>query len=167
VVETGSLVVIVMGVSGSGKTTIGRLLAAAVGWRFVDADTLHSQANIARMHRGEALTDEERQPWLHRVRDLADAAIQSRQPCVIACSSLKESYRRFLRDGHDQVRFVYLRASAEVLRSRLASRVGHFAGLALLESQLATLEEPRDAIVVDAALPPNRIVDTIVGALDR
>src|SRR5262245_2218871 len=137
-----------MGVSGSGKTTVGRLLATELEWHFFDADALHSEENIAKMHRGEALTDEERQPWLHRVKKLVDDATESGEPCVIACSSLRESYRSVLREGHDDVRFVYLRVSLEVLRARLASRVGHFAGVTLLESQLATLEEPTDAIVV-------------------
>jgi gluconokinase len=159
-------IVVVMGVSGSGKTTVGRLLAGRLGWRFVDADSLHSEANVAKMHRGEALTDEDRQPWLHRVRKLVDDSIDSRQASVIACSSLKESYRQLLHGEHDEVRFVYLRASAELLRVRLATRPRHFAGVDLLPSQLATLEEPRDALAVDASLDPSTIVDTIVRALN-
>jgi gluconokinase len=165
--HTDILVVIVMGAAASGKTTVGRLLAASLGWRFVEGDALHSDANIAKMHRGEPLTDEDREPWLLRVKLVVDEAIGSREPCVVACSALKDSYRQLIRDHHPEARFVYLRASAELLRARLQTRTGHFAGVALLESQLHTLEEPssNDAVVVDAALTPEQIVDVTLQTL--
>jgi len=158
-------VVIITGVTGSGKTTVGRALAARVGWRFHDADDLHSPENIERMRRGVPLTDALRQPWLSRVREVIEQAIGTGEHAVIACSALKAAYRRTLAEGLPGVRFVLLAASASVLRERLAERQGHFAGAALLESQLAALEPPRDALTLDATQPVETLVDRIASEL--
>lgn len=153
-----------MGVSGAGKTEIGRALSAAIGWPFHDADEYHSPANIAKMHRGEALTDADRAPWLARLHDLVTDAVASGQHIVLACSALKEAYRETLRpDGvaPDEVRYVYLDVPREVLEERLRMRHGHFAPPELLDSQLATLEKPRDALWVDGSRTPKEIVVVI------
>jgi carbohydrate kinase (thermoresistant glucokinase family) len=162
------MVIVVMGVSGAGKTTVGRALAAQLGWRFVDADDLHPRANVAKMARNEALTDDDREPWLQAVRQHIVNAAATRQPLVIACSALKRAYRRTLSDGLDKVRFVYLRTTAPELEARLATRPHHFAGPGLLASQLATLEEPSDeeALTLDASQPADTLVAQIVRALD-
>jgi carbohydrate kinase (thermoresistant glucokinase family) len=157
------MVLVIMGVSGAGKTTIGQSLARAAGWRFVDADDLHSPANVAKMARGEALTDADRGPWLRAVAAVMRDALARGQTLVVACSALKRAYRETLAGGDRRVVFVYLRAPHEALAARLASRTDHFAKADLLESQLATLEEPGpdDAIIVDAARPPEVIVDAV------
>jgi gluconokinase len=157
-------IVVVMGVSGAGKTLIGRALARAIHWPFHDADDYHSPANIQKMQRGEGLTDADRAPWLERLHELTTAAYASGQRMVLACSALKESYRERLRpDGapRDAVRFVYLDVPRAVLEERLRTRRGHFAPVELLDSQLATLEPPRDALWVDGTAPPDEIVRRI------
>ena len=162
----GTMAVIVTGVTGVGKTTIGRALALRLGWQFHDADDLHSPENIERMRRGEPLNDELRAPWLARVREVIERAIRDRQPVVIACSALKERYRRLLSDGLPEVRFVFLTAPPAVLQGRVAVRLGHFVSPALLQSQLVELEPPVDAIAVDARLELEEIVNWISDALD-
>ena len=159
------MAVIVTGVTGVGKTTIGRALALRLGWQFHDADDLHSPENVERMGRGEPLNDALRQPWLTRVRAVIERAIRDRAPVVIACSALKDRYRRLLSDGLPGVRFVFLTAPPEVLRERIAARRGHFVSPALLGSQLEELEPPVDAITVDARLDVDAIVDRIRDAL--
>ena len=139
-----------MGVAGSGKTTIGRALAAALGWPFVDADDYHSPPNIEKMRRGTPLTDADRAPWLAALRGRIVRALERREPLVLACSALKEQYRSALAGGLRQVRFVHLTAPEAVLRERLAARRDHFARANLLDSQLATLEPPSDALTIDA-----------------
>lgn len=128
--------VVIMGVSGSGKTSVGRALAARLGWTFDDADDFHTPEAKAKMARGEGLTDADRAPWLDQLR----ALLAADQPVVLACSALKRTYREQL--GAPRVRFAYLRVPVAVLRERLASRHHHYAGVGLLDSQLATLEEP-------------------------
>ena len=151
-----------MGPSGAGKTTVGHALAVALGWAFVEADELHSTENVEKMRRGEGLTDADRAPWLESIRRVVAQAIAQRTPTVIACSALKQSYRDIIRDGFAGVHFVYLQADAALLRERLARRTGHFAGPALIASQLATLEEPGDdALTVDASHTPEEIVTEI------
>jgi gluconokinase len=149
-------VIVVMGVAGAGKTTVGLELAQAVGWEFHDADDFHSPQNIAKMHRGEPLTDEDRAPWLAALHDLISQIVSERRHGVVACSALKQAYRNML-VGSDipggVVRFAYLDVPADELRDRLARRQHHFAPPALLDSQLATLEPPRDAVWVDGRLP--------------
>jgi gluconokinase len=144
------VVVILMGVAGSGKTTVGRALAAALHWPYVDADDYHARENIEKMRRGSPLTDADREPWLAALRTVISRALARREPLVLACSALKERYRQALADGLRQVRFVHLTAPEAVLRERLASRPDHFARPDLLESQLATLEPPDDALTIDA-----------------
>lgn len=157
------LIIVVMGPAGAGKTTIGMALAKSLGWQFLDADDFHSRENIDRMRRGIALTDADRAPWLASIRGALEQAYRARSSVVLACSALKEEYRQSLvpQCAQESVRFVYLRASASVLRDRLAHRVGHYAGPQLLESQLATLEEPEDALWVDASREPAAIVEEI------
>ena len=156
--------VVITGVTGSGKTTVGQALARAIGWPFYDADDLHSRENVERMRQGVALTDEMREPWLLRVRAVIGEAIRA-DGAVVACSALKDRYRHILADGFDGVRFVLLNAPADVLRRRLVERTGHFAGPALLATQLHALEPPDDALVVDATQPVDSIVGVIRSAL--
>jgi gluconokinase len=154
------VIIVVIGAAGAGKTTVGRALAETLGWTFSDADDLHSPENRERMHRGEALTDALRQPWLDRVRAILVHAAERGENAVVACSALKQRYRDLLsRDL--PVRFVFLSADAVVLRARLQQRTGHFAGVALVDSQLATLEPPSNALTLDATLPVDVLVATI------
>jgi gluconokinase len=151
------MIVIVMGTTASGKTTIGGLLAKRLGWEFVDADDFHPASNVEKMKHGIPLTDADREPWLRALHDkIAQWSAESRN-VVLACSALKQSYRDELRAARD-VKFVYLKGSYELFSQRVLARKGHFAKQNLLASQFATLEEPADAIVVDAALLPEQIV---------
>jgi gluconokinase len=160
------VVVIVMGVAGSGKTTIGRALAVARGWRFVDADEVHPPTNVAKMARGEALTDADRAPWLARLREIVADALGRDQPLVLACSALKASYRATLVGGDAaRVRIVFLTAPPALLRARLAARVGHYMKATMLDGQLAALEPPADALTLDAAQPVAALVREIESAL--
>lgn len=137
-----------MGVSGSGKTTIGRALADELGWTFLDADDFHPQANVAKMAAGVALTDEDRWPWLDRLADELRALDEHGRHVVLACSALKQAYRdRLGRAG--ELRWVYLKGDPQTIEPRLATRTGHYMPLSLLASQFAALEEPGEAIVVD------------------
>src|SRR4051794_6370883 len=128
------MVVILMGVTGSGKTTVGRLLAGQLGWMFIEGDDLHLQANVEKLKQGVALTDQDREPWLKAIRQRIRAAIEQRSDAVVACSALKQSYRRTLQLGENVI-FVYLKADAAVLRERLKMRIGHFMNPGLLQSQ--------------------------------
>jgi gluconokinase len=155
------VVVILMGVAGSGKTTIGSALAKATGWRFIDADDFHSAAAVAKMHAGVPLTDEDRAAWLAVLHDRIARALDRREHAVLACSALKSRYRQTLQGSLRGVRFVYLAADAETLARRLAERSHHFAGPSLLASQLTALEAPTDALALDATRPPEQIVEAI------
>jgi gluconokinase len=135
-------VLIVMGVSGSGKSTVGMIVADRLGWPFRDGDGFHPPENVEKMRSGTPLTDEDRWPWLKAIAAWIDGRRQSGTHGVIACSALKRSYRDVLRDGHDDVRFVFLDGPRELLASRLADRKGHYMPASLLDSQLATLERP-------------------------
>ena len=157
----GPRIIVVMGVAGAGKTLVGSALASSLGWSFYDADDFHSPENVAKMHRGVGLTDADRAPWLATLRDVIDRVIRDGRKAVMACSALKEAYRRALTPDdapEGTVRFVYLDVPADVLRQRLERRAHHYAPPELLGSQLATLEPPRDAIRVDGTLPPDEIV---------
>jgi gluconokinase len=154
------VIVIVTGVAGAGKTTIGKRLASDLGWKFYDADDLHPPANIDKMRRGEPLDDADRAPWLASVREIIRAALDRRENAVIACSALKESYRTMLRVA-PEVLFVYLRIDPPLAQERMARRAGHFFNPNLTASQFATLEEPTDVLQIDAALPPEEIVKEI------
>ena len=155
------MIVVVMGVSGSGKTTVGRALADALGWEFFDADDYHSAANVAKMRSGTPLTDADRAPWLQTLHDLLGRLLAERRSAVLAASALRAAYRDVIAGGRAGIEFVHLTGSPELLRSRLAHRTGHFAKADLLDSQLATLETPADAFTVDVAPPPAAIVATI------
>ena len=161
-------VIIVMGVAGAGKTLVGSTLARALGWTFYDGDDFHSPQNVAKMHRGIGLTDADRAPWLATLRDLIERVIRDGRNAVLACSALKETYRRMLTPDDapaGTVRFVYLDVPATVLRERLKRREHHYAPPELLGSQLATLEPPVDAIRVDGTRPPDEIVSAARSAL--
>lgn len=155
------MVVVIMGAAGVGKTTIGRALAAELGWRFVEGDDFQPSGNIEKMRRGLPLGDDDRSPWLDSLHTAIARAIDRREHVVVACSALKERYRQVLRGRLKPVRFVHLKADAKVLRHRLFTRPNHFAGPDLVASQLADLEEPGDAIAVDATADPADILDHI------
>jgi gluconokinase len=157
--------VIVMGVSGSGKTALGGRLAAALGWDFYDADDYHSSANVAKMGQGIPLTDEDRAEWLARLRALLAGCLVNNSPAVLACSVLKESYRQVLMQGDERVKLVYLRGSYELIFARMNSRGGHFMKAEMLKSQFDILEEPEDALVVDISLEMDEIITQLVDAL--
>ena len=161
------MVVVLIGPSGAGKTTVGTALAERLGWRFVDADAYHSTGNVAKMHANRPLTDSDRRPWLEAVRAIIAGAVERNEPTVVACSALKRDYRRVLAQGLELVRFVYLRAPPQVLEQRLLNRRDHFAPPALLASQLATFEEPDDALVIDATAAVDQIVATIRRDLEQ
>jgi gluconokinase len=151
------MIVIIMGTTGSGKTTIGTLLAKRQGWEFVDADDFHPAANVEKMKHGIPLTDADREPWLKALHDRIVEWNTEARNMVLACSALKKSYRDELR-ASPNVKFVYLKGSYELFSQRVLARKGHFAKQDLLASQFATLEEPTDAITVDAAPSPEQIV---------
>lgn len=155
------MVIVLMGVSGAGKTTIGRMLAAALCWEFRDADDLHSPANKARMAAGIPLTDADRAPWLAEIREFIAQHLASRSNLILACSALKQSYRDQLLVDRDAIKIVYLRGDRELIRSRLATRKSHFMNKDLLDSQFETLEEPRDCLVVDVVAAPESIIQKI------
>jgi gluconokinase len=155
------MVIVIMGTAGAGKTTIGRALAVELGWRFVEGDEAHPRRNIEKMHAGIPLTDADREPWLAALHAIVARAIDRREHAIIACSALKERYRVTLRGDLHPVRFVYLRATEAALQRRLAERESHFFNPALLATQFMALEEPADALVVDATWSADRIVGAI------
>jgi gluconokinase len=157
------VIVIVFGVSGAGKTTIGKLLAEELGWQFYEADDFHPRANIEKMRSGRPLTDEDRWPWLERLREQITRSLASREDAVLACSALKRAYREGLRVNED-VKFVFLRGDYALVENQLRRRRGHFMNPALLQSQFADLEEPRpdeDVITIDLGQSPQELVDEI------
>lgn len=153
-----------MGVAGSGKSTIGTMLADALGCSFLDADSLHTAQSIDEMSRGVPLDDTRRGPWLAAIRERMVDAHDRHVSLVVACSALKESYRAVLGDGV-QTTWVYLKGPEELIRSRLENRMNHFASADLLASQVDVLEEPADAIVADISEPPVVIVNRILAKL--
>jgi len=158
------MITIVMGVSGSGKSTVGEDLATRLGQPFVDGDDLHPAANREKMARGMPLDDADRQPWLEAIVATMDAHRARDDSLVIACSALKHRYRDFLRSGHEDVCFVYLHGTRDLLSARLGARSGHFFDPGLLDTQLATLEEPDDgeALRIDVGATPADIVEQII-----
>ena len=160
--------VVVMGVSGCGKTTVGARLAARLGWDYAEADNFHSQANVAKMRSGVPLGDADRWPWLDSLADWIDTRRRAGRHCVVACSALKRAYRDRLARGHDDVRFVYLRGEHDTIARRLAGRTGHYMPLSLLGTQFETLEEPAEderALSLDIGEPPEALVEAIVTSL--
>lgn len=154
-------VIIVMGVSGSGKSTVGQRLAAELGWPFYEGDDFHPPANVDNMRQGIPLTDDDRAPWLMALRRLIDGVLAAGQSAVIACSALKQAYRDRLAGPHREVQFVYLKGSFTLIRQRMLERQGHFMPAGLLASQFDTLEEPEDALTIDIAQEPQVIVAQI------
>lgn len=150
-----------MGAAGAGKSTVGQALASALGVRFVEGDEYHSSAAIATMRAGIPLTDSDRRPWLNALHGIIATATDRRESLVVACSALHERYRETLRGDLRRVRFVYLKSDEATLRQRLSERAGHFAGPALVSSQLAALEEPADALTIDATRRVAEIVDAV------
>ena len=158
--------VLVMGVTGSGKTTVGQLLAQRLGWDYLDADDFHSAANKAKMHQGIPLTDADRVPWLAAMHTKLAELTEEKRNAVLACSALKKSYRQILMQGIE-ARLVYLKESYDFIAERLRTRKGHFADEHILAGQFADLEEPAadEAVIVDITPSPKEIVDKILRRL--
>ena len=157
------MIVIVFGVSGAGKTTIGKLLAKRVGWRFLEADDFHPRVNVEKMHNGLPLTDEDRWPWLELLREQIECSLAAKENAVLACSALKRKYRERLRVS-DDVKFVLLRGDSALVEKQLHSRRGHFMKPDLLRSQFADLEEPEsdeDAVTIELGRTPEELVEEI------
>jgi gluconokinase len=156
------MILVVMGVTASGKSTVGRRAAARLGWPFYDADDFHPPENIAKMSRGEPLTDDDRAPWLDAIHRSIVEHDRNARPAIYACSALKARYRQVLRGDLTTVHFVYLKGDVETLQARLDHRKGHFMPRTMLPSQLAALEEPADALTLDAGSPSRDLVDRVV-----
>ncbi|PYL42426.1 MAG: gluconate kinase [Verrucomicrobia bacterium] len=157
------MIVILFGVSGAGKTTVGKLLAQELGWRFYEADDFHSQVNIDKMCRGVPLTDEDRWPWLDSLRELIKKCVEANKNAVLACSALKRAYRERLRIS-EEVKFVFLRGDYALIAKQLRHRHGHFMNPALLRSQFADLEEPKpdeNALTIVLGRTPQELVEEI------
>jgi len=162
--DASAMFIIITGVAGAGKTTIGKLLAGNLGWQFYEGDDFHPAANVEKMRRGEALTDGDREPWLDALRAVIQSSLANGENGIMACSALKRSYREHLR-VNEQVVFVHLAATPELIRRRLEQRKGHFMNPSLLESQFATLETAQNELSVDASLPPEVLVQQLRDAL--
>jgi gluconokinase len=154
------LVIVLMGVAGAGKTRVGKLLASELAWPFADGDDYHPPANLEKMRNGIPLTDSDRAPWLEILHALIASWIAEGKSAVLACSALKRAYRERLLVG-SEVRFVYLKGNVALLQARLRERQGHYMTVQMLESQLATLEEPECALIVDVSHPPEEIAAEI------
>ena len=153
---------IVMGVSGCGKSSVGQALARSLGWDFYDADDFHPPANVAKMAGGIPLDDSDRAPWLASLRDMISSSLIADKPGVLACSALKERYRRQLMDGNDEVQIVYLKGSYDLIWSRMQKRRDHYMKPYMLKGQFETLEEPSNALVADISLTVDGIVRAIL-----
>jgi gluconokinase len=159
------MIVILMGVSGSGKTTIGQILSEKLSWPLFDADEFHSAASIDKMRNGIPLEDADRWPWLDRMNAMLRERDARGESVLLACSALKQAYRDRLSKGIAEIRWIYLKGRFELIRERLEARKGHYMKAGLLESQFAALEEPEDALSVDVDDSPNSIVDSILHRL--
>ena len=156
------MVIVLMGAAGAGKTTVGCQLSQALRWPFLDGDDLHSLENIAKMSRDTPLTDEDRRPWIQALRRSIAEWLEQEMNAVLTCSLLTHAHRVAVLAGYEpHVKLVYLQASHALLHKRLTARTGHFAGVGLLESQMALLEEPTHALTLDASQAPERLVQTI------
>jgi gluconokinase len=162
--HTIAMVILVMGTTGAGKTTIGKLIAERRGWIFLDADDFHPPANIEKMKHGIALTDADRTPWLVNIHTRLVQVATEGKNAVLACSALKQSYRDTLSAGLE-FRIVYLRGTYEQMRQHILARHGHFAGESILAGQFADLEEPRDALAIDVAGTPTEIANRAIEKL--
>jgi gluconokinase len=158
------MVILLMGTTGAGKTTVGKLLAARLHWTFLDADDFHPPVNIEKMHNGIPLTDADRWPWLNNIHTELQRLTQSGKNVVLACSALKQSYRDLLSVGLD-MRIVYLRGTYDAMRQHIEARHGHFAGESILAGQFADLEEPHGALALDVSHPPQQLVTGIITGL--
>jgi gluconokinase len=165
--DTEPRAVILMGVSGSGKSTVGASLAQRLECPFLDADDFHPAANVEKMKRGIPLNDEDRMPWLRRLHDELEHRLGAGASMVLGCSALKESYRKILEEGLSQIDFVFLDVDQLTLTERLGKRKDHFFPKGLLESQFAALERPQNALIVDASRSIEEIIEQIVAALDE
>ncbi len=159
------MILILMGVSGAGKTTVGKFLAEKLGWPFYEGDDFHPAANIEKMRHGIPLNNADRLPWLQSLREFIERLMGKQQSAVLTCSALKTSYRQILSEGLREVRFVYLKANYEQIYPRLVGRKDHFMPPELLQSQFETLEVPENAIVVDASGPAEPIATAITKVL--
>ena len=162
--------IVVMGVSGSGKTTVASQLATRLDWQFAEGDSFHPAANVAKMRQGIALTDEDRWPWLEAIAAWMDAQRAAGRRCVLTCSALKRVYRQQLAHGHDDVSFVYLKAEYDLVAQRMAARKDHYMPVALLQSQFDALEEPdssENPLTAAIEQAPAEIVEAIVAELAR
>ena len=167
---TSPIILIVMGVSGSGKTTVAAMLAGRLHWRFQEGDALHPQANVDKMHHGIPLTDADRLPWLDSIAALIDRWNAEGVSGIITCSALKRAYRERIRAGRSDVELIYLRGERALVSARITQRMGHFMPPSLLASQFETLEEPdkdEPVITIDIGGSPDQIVDAILTALQR
>ena len=155
------MIILIMGVSGSGKTTVGKLLADSLQWEFSDADAFHSPENVEKMRQGIPLSEADRTPWLQDLQTALQQWLQENKNVVLACSALKDSYRQFLLVDRDRIKLVYLKGSYELIQKRLQERRNHYMSEKLLDSQFDTLEEPLDAISINVAASPQVIVKNI------
>jgi gluconokinase len=152
------MIIVLMGVSGSGKTTVGQVLARQLGWSFLDADDYHPAANKEKMRAGQPLNDADRRPWLQALRQRIDQATEGGENIILACSALKHAYQEYLQQhAPEQVRYIHLRGSEELIQHRLAARKGHFMNPGLLHSQFETLEPPEHALQIDIGPSPEVI----------
>lgn len=156
-----------MGVAGSGKTAVGTRAAQRLVWVFLDADDFHPKSNVEKMRHGIPLTDEDRKPWLERLHEELRSRLAAGTSLILACSALKDSYRSLLHQGLSAIEFVYLNVDYDTVLDRLRHRQAHFFPKELLDSQFATLESPKDAIVVNANLPLDDVVQQVVTAAQR
>ena len=155
------MIILIMGVAGSGKTTIGRLLAQELQWPYFEADDFHPAANKEKMGRGVPLDDNDREPWLAAIRQAIDECVAQHRSAVFSCSALKEIYRHQLTAGRKEIRLVFLTGSRDLLRERLEGRAGHYMKTGMLDSQLAILEPPADALTLEVNQQPGELVQEI------
>ncbi|MFQ4139439.1 gluconokinase [Nodosilinea sp. PGN35] len=160
------MIIVLMGVSGVGKTTVGKRLAQRLEIPFHEGDDFHSPDNIAKMERGEPLNERDRTPWIESLQNCIETLLANGQQAVIACSALKADYRQQLGGGHDRVEFVLLKGSRALIQERLNQREDHFMAASLLNSQMEALEAPADSLVVEVDKTPEAIVESIVDGLD-
>ena len=158
--------IVLMGVSGCGKTAVGEALSDALGWQFYDGDDFHPSENVAKMAQGIPLTDEDREPWLENLHDLISKAVADSEPIVLACSALKQTYRDKLRSGNPGTVFVHLKGDFDLIFSRMQERKNHYMRPEMLRSQFETLEEPADALVVNIDKDVASIVEQIIQELN-